>query len=116
MTFRTWLAGEMERQGLSRREVARRLAASHPQGVTPSTTETYRRAVRRYLDAEDPQSPTAQTRTAFAVALEVDPAEVPSSDDDEEEDLAAALQALAREQAEMSRRLNRVLKAAAVRS
>lgn len=115
MTFKAWLAGEMERQGLSRREVARRLASSHPKGVTPETTETYRRAVRRYLEADDPQKPTPSTRLAFAAALDVDPSEVPSSDDEEDElDMVAELHELVRQQKETRRKIDRILKAAKV--
>lgn len=102
----------MERQGLSRREVARRLAAQHPKGVTPDTVETYRRAVRRYLEV-DPQVPTVQTQRAIAIAVGVSPDELPDGDQDEEEDLAVTLQGLVREHREMSRRLERALKAAA---
>lgn len=90
MVFREWLAGEMQRQNVSRREVARRLAAQHPKGVTTETVETYRRAVRRYLDPESPMRPTDSTRIAFAEAFGVDPDEVPSTED-EEEDLMAPL-------------------------
>lgn len=109
MTFRDWLAGEMDRQGLSRREVARRLAVQHPKGVTPDTVETYRRAIRRYLDPVDPQRPNPTTRLAFADALEADPADVPTAEDEAEdvEDLAGLL----REQAMMTRRIERALKA-----
>lgn len=80
----------MEKQGLSRREVARRMAENHPQGVTLQTTETYRRAVRRYLDPENPQRPTEGTRNAIADALGVDRSAVPT-EEDEEEDLQLAL-------------------------
>lgn len=80
----------MERQGLSRREVARRMAEKHPDGVTPQTTETYRRAIRRYLEVENPQKPTQQTRHAIADALGVDRGSLPT-EEDEEEDLQLAL-------------------------
>lgn len=90
-TFRTWLAGEISKQGLTRREVARRLAAKHPEGVTATTIETYRRAIYKYLDAERPAKPTQPTRQAFADALGVDAAQIPSDDEDEEDDLERAL-------------------------
>lgn len=110
MTFRDWLAREMETRQLSRREIARRLASQHPKGVTADTTETYRRAIRRYLET-DPQVPTEQTQKAIAVAIGVDPAELPAGEeDDDEEDMAATLQMLVREQKELSRRLERALK------
>jgi hypothetical protein len=112
-TFREWLNGEIDRQDIRRRELARRLATKHPEGVNAQTIETYRRAIYKYLDPTNPTVPTLPTRTAFAIALGVDPAEVPDSDDESEgRDLNATLQALAREQAELSRRLSRVLKAA----
>lgn len=110
MTFRDWLAGEMDRQGLSRREVARRLALQHPKGVTVDTVETYRRAIRRYLDPVDPQRPNPTTRLAFADALEADPADVPTVDDEVED--VVDLAELMREQAALSRRVRRALKAA----
>lgn len=80
MTFRDWLAAEMEKRQLSRREIARRLAAQHPKGVNVDTTETYRRAIRRYLEV-DPQVPTEQTQRAIAAAIGADPSELPSGDD-----------------------------------
>ena len=109
MTFRDWLAGEMEKRQLSRREIARRLAAQHPKGVNVDTTETYRRAIRRYLEV-DPQVPTEQTQRAIAAAIGADPSELPSGEDDEEDDLALMLQAsaaLAREQAALQKRMER---------
>lgn len=110
--FRTWLQDEIDAQGLSRREVARRMATKHPKGVTPSTAETYRRAIYKYLDPEQPSNPTQPTREAIAEALGVDPSTIPADDDDEEADLQATLQALLHEQAELSRRLSRALKEA----
>lgn len=108
MTFRDWLAGEMQRQGLSRREVARRLAVHHPKGVTPDTVETFRRAVRRYLDPVDPQRPNPTTRLAFADALEADPADVPTAEDEAED--VTDLADLMRQQAALNRQLKRALK------
>ena len=87
------------------------MSTKHPKGATPSTLETYRRAIYKYLDPEQPSNPTQPTREAIAEALGVDPSTIPS-DDDDEEDLNATLQALLREQAELSRRLSRALKEA----
>lgn len=109
MTFRDWLAGEMDRQGLSRREVARRLAVHHPEGVTVNTVETFRRAIRRYLDPVDPQRPNPTTRLAFADALEADPADVPTAEDEAED--VTDLAELVRQQAALNRRLKRALNA-----
>lgn len=110
-TFRGWLDNELKQQGVSRRELARRLAAGHPEGVTPKTLETYRRAIYKYLDPSKQRTPTEPTRLAFAAALGVDPALVPTDeeDDEDEPDVAATLQALAREHADISRRINRAL-------
>jgi hypothetical protein len=111
-SFRSWLISQLEEQAIPRRELARRLAARHPEGITPQTIETYRRAIYRYLDVTEPMLPNLQTRSAFAAALGVSPSEVPSTDDEEgEPDLSATLQALAREQAELSRKLTRALRA-----
>ena len=90
MRFSEWLGSEMGRQELSRREVARRMAENHPRGITPQTVETYRRAIRRYLDTENPQRPTESTRNAIADALGVDRSTLPT-EEDEEEDLQLAL-------------------------
>lgn len=66
------------------------MAEKHPEGVTPQTTETYRRAIRRYLETESPQRPTEQTRNAIADALGVDRDSLPD-DEEDEEDLQLAL-------------------------
>lgn len=108
-TFRSWLLAELLEQGVARRELARRLAAKHPAGVTPQTIETHRRAIYRYLDEVDPMMPNAQTRAAFAEVLGVDEDEIPT-DDEEEPDLPSTLQALVREQAHLNRRIERALK------
>ena len=88
MKFGEWLGTQMERQELPRRELARRMAAGHPKGVTPATIETYRRAIRRYLEGQ--QVPNDGTRYAIADALGVDRDQLPA-DEDEEEDLQLAL-------------------------
>ena len=88
MNFGTWLNSQMETKDVSRRELARRLAAKHPKGVTPGTIETYRIAIRRYLAGT--QVPVATTREAIADALEIDRASLPD-EEDEEEDLHLAL-------------------------
>lgn len=111
-TFRSWLAAELAGQNVPRRELARRLAAQHPKGVTADTIETYRRAVYRYLDPVAPMIPNQQTRAAFADALGVSPDEVPVSDDEDEPDLTAALQAIALGHVELGRQLTRALKVA----
>ena len=103
--FRGWLNREMDARGLTNRGVARQLAEKHPAGVTPQTLETYRRAVRRYRAGE--KRPNEQTRQAFAEVFGVDPGEVPG--DDEEPDLEASLQAMARDLAALRRQLARAV-------
>lgn len=105
--FRDWLE---QRVGdgpgkTSRRELARRLAAQHPVDGDP---EVYRRTIRRILDGSI-VNPTQATRDAIQEALEDQSA--PSADDEEDElDVASTLLVLARESAELNRRLSRVLK------
>ena len=100
--FRGWLGERMSERGLTNRGLARLLAEKHPAGVTPQTLETYRRAVRRYRSGA--KVPNEQTRQAFAEVFGVDPSEVP---DEEEPDLGATLQAMARELAELRRAVAR---------
>lgn len=109
--FRDWLAEALGTSGLSKREVARRMARSHPRGVTPETIETGRRTINKILQGA--LTPTQPTRDSIAAALERDDAPaVPSPDDDDEEpDLPSMLLALVAEQSEMSRKLERALKA-----
>lgn len=86
--FQGWLTGELERQDVTRRELARRLASEHRDGLTQKTFESSRRAIYKYLNGEI--SPSEGTRVAIADALGVDPSLVPT-DEDEEEDLYVAL-------------------------
>lgn len=83
MVFRDWLDGQMEQRGIGRRELARRLAAQ-----SGTSFDSYRRSVKRYLAGET--VPNEQTRDAIAEALGVNPSEMPSPDD-EEDDLFAGL-------------------------
>lgn len=107
--FREWLAGALETSGLPKREIARRMAANHPKGVTYETIETGRRTLNKILSGD--LTPTQPTRDAIAAALER--TDAPTTDDDEEDELLSALDihALVREQAAITRRLNRALKA-----
>lgn len=111
-TFQRWLDDQLSSRGVKRRELARRLAAKHPEGITATTIETHRRAIYRYLDGS--MVATNPTRRAYAEALGVDPATVPMVEDEEEEDLDAALDALTREAAAMWRRVSRLKKARAL--
>jgi transcriptional regulator with XRE-family HTH domain len=106
--FREWLAVAVPRSGLSKREIARRMAATHPRGVTPDTIETGRRTINKILSGD--LTPTQPTRDSIAAALERDDAPSVIEDEEEEPDLEATLQALAREQVELGRRLARALK------
>lgn len=107
--FREWLEGAIAESGLSKRAIARRMAAKHPQGVTLDTIETSRRTLNKILAGD--LTPTQPTRDSIAEALGRSDHPPALQDDDEEEDLQATLQALAREQADLNRRLNRALKA-----
>lgn len=106
-TFKEWLTGAISDSGMSKREIARRMAAKHPKGVTLETIETGRRTLNKILAGD--LTPTQPTRDSIAEAL--GRTDQPSESDEEEDDLQATLQALAREQAELNRRLNRALKA-----
>lgn len=107
--FRDWLSEAVPASGLSKREIARRMAERHPRGVSLETIETGRRTLNKILF--DGMTPTQPTRDAIAAALDRDDAPSVADADDEEADLAFTLHALAREQAGLSRRLNRALRA-----
>lgn len=108
--FRNWLSGAVADSGLTKREIARRMAAKHSNGVTTDTVETARRTVNKILAGD--LTPTQPTRDWIADALERgDAPSVASEDDDEESDLPSLLHSLVLEQAELSRRLTRALKA-----
>lgn len=104
--FGIWLKQAIAESGLSKREIARRMAAKHPKGATPETVDTARRTLNKIVGGE--QTPTQPTRDSIAAAL--GRGDAPLVDDDEEIDLAATLQAIAREQAEVNRKLSRALK------
>lgn len=78
--FRSWLAEALEGSGQSKREIARRMAAKHPRGVTHDTIETARRTLNKILSGD--LTPTQPTRATIAAALERD--DFPSVEDDEE--------------------------------
>jgi transcriptional regulator with XRE-family HTH domain len=82
--FRDWLADAIDRSGLSKREIARRMAAKHPQGVTFETIETGRRTINKILAGKS--TPTQPTRDAIADALERDDHPSESADDEEEDE------------------------------
>ncbi len=106
--FRDWLSSAITASGLSKREIARRMAAKHPNGATLDTVETARRTVNKVLGG---MTPTQPTRDWIAGALDRDDAPSVDDEDDEESDLPSLLQSLVAEQAELSRRISRVLKA-----
>lgn len=106
-TFKDWL-GERVGEGpgrVSRRELARRLAAA-PDGATDA--ESHRRSIRRFLDGA--VNPTNATRKSIGAVLGDD--SYPMVEDEDEEDMAATLQALVREQAAIGRRIRKVARAA----
>lgn len=104
-TFREWLDDRVGEGRISKRELARRLAAD---GL--SDPESHRRSIRRILDGTI--NPQNRTREAIGAALE-DDSYPRVEDEDDCDDVDAQLQALAREQAELSRRFRRLVKAAA---
>jgi hypothetical protein len=107
--FRDWLSNAISTSGLSKREIARRMAAKHPRGVTADTIETARRTLNKVLGG---MTPTQPTRDLIAAAIERDDApSVEGDDDDEESDLATVLLRIVKDQDDLSRRLTRALKA-----
>jgi transcriptional regulator with XRE-family HTH domain len=113
--FRDWLAEAIGQAKISKRELARRMAARHPRGATADTVETARRTINKILAGD--MTPTQPTRDSIAAALgRDDHPSVSADEDDEVPDLDATLAAMAREAAElarMMRRLERRRKAAA---
>jgi transcriptional regulator with XRE-family HTH domain len=109
--FREWLSEAVATSGLKKREIARRMAAKHPRGVNTDTIETARRTVNKILAGD--LTPTQPTRDWIADALDRDdaPSVASEDDDDEESDLSALLHSLVREQADLSRKLTRALRA-----
>lgn len=108
-TFREWLGPVIESSGLSKREIARRMAVKHPKGVTYETIETGRRTLNKILSGD--LSPTQPTRDSIAAALGEKNA--PTVEAEEEDDLPAAmLRSLMRDQQLLNKRISRVLKQA----
>jgi transcriptional regulator with XRE-family HTH domain len=83
--FGARLRAELDRQGISNRELARRLDPADPEGA--------RRSIARWLAPRDRAvTPSRPNVAAIAAALGVQPEELqPEEDDDEESDLAATL-------------------------
>lgn len=106
--FAEWLAEAIPASGLSKREIARRMAATHPRGVTPDTVETGRRTINKILSGD--LTPTQPTRDSISAALERVDGPPVSADHDGKPDLEATLQAIARETAELNRRVDRALR------
>jgi transcriptional regulator with XRE-family HTH domain len=110
--FREWLGEAITTSGLSKREIARRMAAGHPRGVTAETVETARRTINKILAGD--LTPTQPTRDSIAAALDRGDAPALGDDDEEEDSLADTLQRIARQQAELAqlaRRLDRQMRA-----
>lgn len=78
MTFAEWLEAELAKQGMSRRELARRLAAQYPGGDDLDAQESQRRTVKRILNGKT-HKPTKQTRDSICDALDV-PRDAPPAD------------------------------------
>ena len=102
--FSEWLGQAIRESGLSKRQLARRMAAKHVRGATPDTIETARRTLNKILAGD--LNPTQPTRDAIAAALGRD--DQPSDDPDEEEaDLAAQLAHIARELSTLQRKVGK---------
>ena len=105
-TFRDWLSEAIPASGLSKREIARRMAAKHPAGVSLDTIETARRTINKVLKAD--LSPRDPLRDSIADALGRD--DHPSVADEDDDDLEATLAALTREHPQLVRVLARNLR------
>lgn len=105
-TYREWLAEAIPASGLSKREIARRMAAMHPRGVSLDTIETGRRTVNKILAGD--LTPRDPLRSSIAAALGRD--DHPSVQDEEDDDLEATLFALTREQPQLARALIRLVR------
>lgn len=96
--FSRWLSRELDSRGMAVRKLARQMAAKHPRGTSHETTETYRRALYKYL--REGALPSRPMRAAIAEALEVGLDQIPEEDDDlpsaRESEIHAALRPLAR--------------------
>lgn len=99
--FKDWLADVLVGTGVSRRELARRLAEKHPEGVTDKTLDSQRKTVRRILSGDS--NPTQPTREAICDALGVPRDECPSADDE------AADSQITRDEFSVWKRVNRKL-------
>jgi hypothetical protein len=105
-SYREWLADAIQESGLSKREVARKLAAKHPNGVSLETIESYRRTIRKILF--DGQTPRDPLRASIGEALDRD--DYPTGADEDEDDLEATLAALTREHPQLARALTRLVR------
>lgn len=87
--FSGWLRGELEQRDMGVKTLARKLAEQHPEGVSEQSVESYRATLRRYLHRRVvPQTPMRQ---AIAEALGVSVDEMPSAEDEAEDDELADL-------------------------
>lgn len=69
MDFADWLAGELERQNVSRRELGRRLAAQYPGAGGEDAEDSQQRKLRKILSRK--ASPRQSTRDSICDALGV---------------------------------------------
>lgn len=106
MEFRDWLAGAIQESGLSKREIARRMAAKHPAGANTDTMETARRTINKILKGD--LSPRDPLRDSIAEALDRD--DHPSVEEEGADDLEATLTALTRENPVLARALVRMVR------
>lgn len=99
--YREWLKKAIAESGLSKREIARRMASKHPLGATADTIDTARRTLNKIAAGD--LTPTQPTRDSIGEAL--GRGDGPAVDDDLEEELdfEAAIQSMARDLAALRR-------------
>lgn len=82
--FGEWLDGELRRQRLSRRKLAKRINPHDPEGA--------RRNIARWTaDIADAVSPSDASKDALAAALGVKREDMPDDEDEEDADVYAPL-------------------------
>jgi transcriptional regulator with XRE-family HTH domain len=78
-SFSRWLDETLNRQGVSVRELARRVAQQHPVDDPARNLETVRRALNKYR--HEGRIPSAPMKRAIADALGEDADSIPNEDD-----------------------------------
>jgi len=102
--FREWLEDAIADSGLSKREIARRIATKHQDGANFQTIETYRRTLNKIIAGK--LTPTNPTRTVIAAAIGLE--DFPTEEDDEVDEVDRALAVLAAKRDRIASRRQRV--------